>query len=61
MQMVSSGVKQIVYAVLFIFCVGLVDRRLLQASRIHEMISAQNACANLLLYNGHFYPVSAFS
>ena len=61
MQMVSSGVKEIVCAVLFFFfawdwlIVGL-----LQASRIHKMISAQNANANLLLYDGNFCPVSFF-
>ena len=59
--MVSSGVKQIVYAVLFIFAWNWLIVDLLQASRMHEMISAQNASANLLLYDGHFCPVSAFS
>ena len=59
MQMISSGVKQNAFAVLFIFCIGLVDRiGLSEASRIHKLISAQNASANLLLYDERFCPVS---
>ena len=57
--MVSSGVKQIVYAVFLFFfvwdwlIVGL-------SSRMRKAISAQNDGANLLLYDVHFCPVSTF-
>ena len=61
MQLVSSGVKQLVFAVLFTFVWDCLIVGLLQASLIRKMISTQNAGANLLLYDRHFCPASASS
>ena len=61
--MVSIGVKQIVSYMQFclFFAWDWLIVSLLQASRIHKMISAQVTSAILLLYDGHFCPVLAFS
>ena len=56
--MVSRGVKQIV---VFFFAWDWLIVGLSQASRIHKVISARNAFANLLLYDEYFCTVSTFS